>query len=253
MKACKTKEATGNIHSIETFGTHDGPGIRFVLFMQGCMARCLYCQNPDTWADKPATYLSPEEVFDQVERCMPYIKASRGGITVSGGEPLLQIGFLQRLFEICRKNGIHTAVDTSAFYRSRDRVKLKRLMKLTDLFILDIKAAREDLHRKITSMSLDMVLEFIELLEESEKTYWIRYVLVPGLNDSSNDIKDLARLTGSLRHCERFEFLPYHELGRHKWEYMGMSYPLARTRPATGEDVGRAEFIFSDLAYFSGS
>ncbi|MFA6143086.1 MAG: pyruvate formate-lyase-activating protein [Candidatus Omnitrophota bacterium] len=240
MKPCNRKSRVGRIHSIESFATQDGPGIRFLVFMQGCAAGCLYCQNPDTWNLKAGFDMSAEEVLKKVKRCMPYIKASSGGITVSGGEPLLQMEFLIELFRLCKMNNIHTAVDTSAFYNNHNRKLLQKLISLTDLFILDIKAAREILHKKITSRPLAEAIDFLNMLESEKKPYWLRYVLVPKLNDSRKDMQALKNILAGQTYCEKFEFLPYHTLGKHKWEYMKLKYPLGNTSPASPKDIKKA-------------
>jgi pyruvate formate lyase activating enzyme len=208
--------------------------------MQGCAAGCLYCQNPDTWNLKAGFDMSAEEVLKKVKRCMPYIKASSGGITVSGGEPLLQMEFLIELFRLCKMNNIHTAVDTSAFYNNHNRKLLQKLISLTDLFILDIKAAREILHKKITSRPLAEAIDFLNMLESEKKPYWLRYVLVPKLNDSRKDMQALKNILAGQTYCEKFEFLPYHTLGKHKWEYMKLKYPLGNTSPASPKDIKKA-------------
>lgn len=241
MKLCKLENITGNIHSIETFGTHEGPGIRFVIFLQGCIARCLYCQNPDTWGEGCGKAVGIDEIMENINRCLPYIVSSKGGVTVSGGEPLLQIKFLCGLFKRCRDKKIHTAIDTSAFYRLEDKTGLSMLLSLTDLFMVDIKAVDEKLHKRVTSRELSQVFDFISLLEENKKQYWVRYVLVPGLNDSEQDLEELGRVASGLRYCSNFEFLPYHTLGRHKWEHLGLVYPLGNMKPAVAEDIKRAE------------
>jgi pyruvate formate lyase activating enzyme len=241
MKICKQKKIKGRIHSFETFGTQDGPGIRFVVFLQGCLARCLYCQNPDTWQESGAKLMSAGQVGSRLDKCLPYITSSEGGITVSGGEPLLQMDFLQELFSLCKEKRIHTAIDTSAFYRPEDEAKLSGLFDLTGLFILDIKAMDEVLHRRITKRELDQSMRFLRRLEDNKKEYWIRYVLVPGLNDSEQDLKKLGKLVRGLNHCKNFEFLPYHTLGKHKWERLGLAYPLKGTKAASALDIRKAE------------
>jgi len=245
MKQCKSKSVVGRIHSIESFATQDGPGIRFLVFMQGCVARCLYCQNPDTWNLKAGFDMTPEEVLEKVKRCMPYIKASKGGITVSGGEPLLQIEFLIELFKLCRINNIHTAIDTSAFYADHNKKLLQKLISLTDLFILDIKAANETLHKKITSRPLKEVIDFLNILESEKKLYWLRYVLVPKLNDSKKDIQALKKILSKLNYCEKFEFLPYRTLGKHKWECMKLKCPLGNTSPASPKHIKKAQLVLN--------
>jgi pyruvate formate lyase activating enzyme len=237
----------GKIHSFETFGAHDGPGIRFMVFFQGCLGRCLYCQNPDTWQENIGIDTTAEEIMVKLDKCLPYIKSSKGGITVSGGEPLLQMDFLCELFKLCRNKGVHTAIDTSVFYRAEEESKLVKLLTLTDLFIVDIKAVDKELHKQITSKDLDQVMRFINLLEKNKKQYWIRYVLVPGLNDSEDDLKKLASMVSVLKYCVNFEFLPYHTLGLHKWEHLGLKYPLEGKRPATAEDINRAKQISNNI------
>ncbi|MCX5715161.1 MAG: pyruvate formate-lyase-activating protein [Candidatus Omnitrophica bacterium] len=243
MKICKEKEITGNIHSFETFGTHEGPGIRLVVFLQGCRARCLWCHNPDTWQEGAGKYIGVGEIMVRLNKCLPYIMSSKGGITVSGGEPLLQIDFLLELFRMCKEIKVHTAIDTSAFYNPPDEPKLPALLALTDLLIVDIKAANKKLHKRLTSRNLEQVTRFIDLLEDKKKQYWIRYCLTPGLNDAEGDLKELGKLTRGLRHCKIFEFLPYHILGKYKWEHLGLAYPLKDTRAATQKDIKRAERI----------
>lgn len=241
MKACKARKITGNIHSFETFGTHEGPGIRFVVFMQGCNGRCLYCQNPDTWEEATGKPMYAQDIMERIDKCLPYIVSSNGGITVSGGEPLLQMDFLSQLFRLCKEKGLHTAIDTSAFYNPLDEKKLPELFSLTDLFIVDIKAPDEKLHKQITSRNLKQVLKFIALLQKNKKQYWIRYVLVPGLNDSEAGLKKLAKLLSGLNDRGNFEFLPYHTLGKHKWGHLGLKYALGDKRVATAQDIKRAK------------
>jgi pyruvate formate lyase activating enzyme len=187
--------------------------------------------------------MTAQEVLEKVKRCLPYIKASGGGITVSGGEPLLQMEFLVELFRLCKINNIHTALDTSAFYNDHNEELLRKLISLTDLFILDIKAADEALHKKITSRPLAEVMDFLKILESAKKPYWLRYVLVPKLNDSKKDMKGLKKILTGLKYCERLEFLPYHTLGRHKWEYMKLKYPLRNTAPASAQDLKKAQAL----------
>ena len=245
MKICNSKKIKANIHSFETFGANEGPGIRFVVFLQGCSARCLYCQNPDTWEEGAGKIIDAEEIMSMVDKCMPYIISSKGGITVSGGEPLLQMDFLHHLFQLCKDKQVHTAVDTSAFYRPDDESKLSKLLDLTDLFIVDIKAVDKDLHRRITSKDLDQVMRFIAMLEQNKKQYWIRYVLVPGLNDSERDLEKLRSIICGLSFCSNFEFLPYHTLGKYKWNLLGLKYPLEDKRVAAIEDIKKAKRLLN--------
>jgi len=234
MKRC----SLGRVHSFESFGTHEGPGIRYVVFMQGCLARCLYCQNPDTWPIKAGQMMTAKEVFKKIEKALPYIRASSGGVTVSGGEPLLQLDFLIELFKACKKKSIHTALDTSGFiFLNRNPEKINEIIKLTDLFIVDIKAADFKLHKRLTARDLNEAIDFINMLEQKKKYYWLRYVLVPGLNDSQTHLGQLKDLLAGLKYCKKFEILPYHTLGKHKWQHLGLRYALKDTPPATSKDI----------------
>ena len=238
------------IHSLESFSTQDGPGIRYVIFMQGCLARCLYCHNPDTWDMDSGVLYSAGELFKKIKKCLPYIRSSGGGITVSGGEPLLQPDCLIGLFKKCKKESVHIAVDTGGFYeRGRDSSSIDKVIELADLFIVDIKAASAGLHKKITSRELEEAVSFIDKLEEKNKAYWLRYVLVPGLNDSRGDMDELRKLLSEFRCCRRFEFLPYHRLGMHKWSHLGLSYPLKDIRPATVKDIKNALDRVDSMGY----
>lgn len=230
----------GRIHSLESFGTHEGPGIRYVVFMQGCQARCRYCQNPDTWRPEEGKGLTAEEVFGRILKCVPYFQASGGGVTASGGEPLLQAGFLEELFGMCRGERIHTAIDTSGFIAPGALDALGGLIELTDLFLIDLKWADPAGHKALTGRSLQEPLALIERLERLERPYWIRHVLVPGLNDGEGDLLALKGLMAPLRQCARFELLPYHNLGVHKWEELGLEYTLKGTPCAEVGDTERA-------------
>lgn len=247
MKPCKT-DRRGRVHSFESLGTHEGPGIRYVIFLQGCLGRCLYCQNPDTWGLNTGTLITAKEAFQKIEKCLPYIRSSNGGVTVSGGEPLLQPEFLIDLFKLCRKMAIHTAIDTSGFLNSAagNNKAISGLVKLTDLFLVDLKSAKAQLHRKLTSRSLEEVLSFIKMLESKEKPYWIRYVLVPGVNNAKSDMESLKDRISGLKFCQKVEFLPYHTLGRHKWKHLGLKYRLDKIRPATAKDIEKAEIAIAN-------
>jgi len=245
MRACRTKKCLGRIHSLESLGTHEGPGVRYVIFLQGCLARCLYCQNPDTWDLTSGKLLAPREIFKKISSCLPYIRSSGGGVTVSGGEPLLQTEFLIKLFRLCKKESIHTAIDTSGFCPQNNGQEMISLLKLTDLFIVDLKAADKSLHCKITSRKLQETLSLLDILEKNKKPYWIRQVLVPGLNNSLKDIKLLKEILSGLKYCEKFEFLPYHTLGKHKWVHLGLKYSLGKLLPATEKNINKAQKLLS--------
>ena len=239
----------GKIHSIETFGTVDGPGVRFVLFFQGCPMRCLYCHNPDTWEISQAKYeLSSDEILERMTRNLPFYKT--GGITATGGEPLLQIDFLTELFTKAKELGIHTCLDTSGITFSRKPeilAKFDTLLAVTDLVMLDIKHMDEEKHRELCSMENSSVLDFARYLNESQKSVRIRYVLVPGYTDGEDELSALGRFIGELSTLEKLEILPYHELGKVKYEALGLSYPLKDTRIPTENDVRRALKIINEV------
>ena len=237
----------GKIHSIETFGTVDGPGVRFVVFFQGCPMRCLYCHNPDTWEFSHAKHeLSADEILERMTRNMPFYKT--GGITATGGEPLMQIDFLTELFEKAHKAGIHTCLDTSGITFSRDEavlVKFNTLLAVTDLVMLDIKHICADAHKRLTSHSNDSVLDFAHYLNEIAKPTRIRYVLVPGYTDGEDELEALGKFIKELKYLEKLEILPYHELGKVKYEALGLPYPLEGTKVPTEKDIERALSIIN--------
>ena len=232
----------GRIHSIETFGTVDGPGVRFVVFFQGCPMRCLYCHNPDTWEISHAKYeLSADELLCRMTRNMPFYKT--GGITATGGEPLMQIDFLTELFRKAKENGIHTCLDTSGITFRRDSetlAKFDTLLASTDLVMLDIKHMCDSEHKALTSKSNGSVLDFARYLDEISKPLRIRFVLVPGYTDSEDNLSSLGKFIKELRYIEKLEIIPYHELGKVKYEALGIQYPLIGTKIPTEADISRA-------------
>ena len=230
----------GRIHSFESLGAVDGPGIRFIIFMQGCHFHCKYCQNRDTWDLKGGVEYETEDVLDKILRYKNYITPN-GGVTISGGEPLLQVDFLIELFEKLKKEKIHTCIDTSGSVALTDKVK--KLIDLTDLFLLDIKCINDDICKDLTGVSNKKELEFAKYLSDNNKKMWIRQVLIPQITDNENDLKELANYLKSLNGVEKFELLKYHDLGRFKWENLNLEYPLARYRTANEEDVKRAKEI----------
>lgn len=213
----------GRIHSVESFGTVDGPGVRFVAFMQGCPLRCLFCHNPDTWAiDAQCQYeMTPRQLMDEVLRYRSFIR--KGGVTVSGGEPLMQADFVAEFFRLCREEGIHTALDTSGAYTTQ---RAMRVLDYTDLALLDIKTMDSELYPRLTGMRQDNNLAFLDRLEERHIPTWIRHVVVPGYTDDDLWLDRLGRHIASYDCVERIEILPYHTLGKSKYERIGLSYPL---------------------------
>lgn len=235
----------GYIHSIESFGTVDGPGLRFVIFCQGCPMRCLYCHNPDSWETGRGARMSPRELIGQFERNRAFYGS--GGLTVTGGEPLGQIDFLLELFRLAKEKQIHTCIDTSgATYRegkSAYNDKLDELMGMTDLVMLDIKHVDPDAHRALTGMDNRGILAFARYLEEKSVPVWIRHVVVPGVTDGEEALSRLGRFIGGLRNVKALDVLPYHTMGVAKYERLGIPYPLAGTPPMSREGAERARTI----------
>ncbi len=229
------------IHSFETFGAVDGPGIRFVIFTQGCNLKCKYCQNRDTWCHQGGTKYTVKEILDKIERYKNYIIPSGGGVTVSGGEPLLHLDFLIALFTELKKIGYHTAIDTSGvFYLTP---KIKEIINLTDLFLLDIKCINDKICRDLTGVSNEKELEFAQYLSSIGKHMWIRQVLVPGYTDKEEDLKKLKEFLSTIKTVDKVEILPYHDMGKFKWINLGVTYPLEGVRTANEQDVERAKTI----------
>ena len=239
---------TGHIHSFESFGTVDGPGIRFVVFLQGCPLRCQYCHNPDTWKSGGEEYTA-ESVVAQALRYKNYF-GDKGGVTVTGGEPLLQIDFVIELFTLLKAKGIHTCVDTSGIMFDLDSAesveKHKKLIALTDLFLLDIKHIDEEKCKKLTGRSNAHTLAFAKVLSDNGKAMWIRQVLVPGLTDSEEDLKQTRAFIDGLKTVEKVEVLPYHTMGVVKYEKLGLEYPLKDVSAPSKESVANARRILAE-------
>lgn len=233
----------GMIHSLETFGTVDGPGTRFVVFVKGCPMRCQYCHNPDTWEQTGATRMSVEEIMQEYEKGKEFYHD--GGITVTGGEPLVQIDFLIELFEACKAKNIHTCLDTSGIMFRKDvpelMKKYDRLMEVTDLIMLDIKHIDPEGHKKLTSQPIDNILDFLEYLDKKEKVIWIRHVVVPGITLIPEYLDRLGYHIGQYLHIKALDVLPYHDMGKTKYENMGIDYVLKDVEPATKNDALEAK------------
>ncbi len=215
----------GKIHSFETFGAVDGPGIRFVVFLSGCNFRCAYCHNPDTWARPPVFEMTAAEVFARALRYRAYW-GSEGGITLSGGEPMLQSAFAAELFELARSEGVNTCLDTAGGPFRADDAAQAKLLDLTDLVLLDLKAMSPDLHRWLVEADNAPVLALARHLSERGKPMWIRHVMVKGLTDTRQELTALKKFTDSLVNVVKTEFLPYHEMGVPKWKALGLEYRL---------------------------
>ncbi len=234
------KEKKGKIHSFESFGTKDGPGIRFVLFLQGCPLRCLYCHNPDTWKISQYNYeLSAQETFAEIAKVKLFIR--NGGVTVSGGEPLMQAEFVTELFDLCKRDGIHTTIDTSGFIMNS---KVENALKLTDLVMLDIKHINPQKYKKLTSKELEESLKFMEHLQRIGKATWLRYVLVPGYSDDEQDLHNWAKYASQFDVVQRVDILPFHQMGKAKWENAGLDYKLNDVNAPDIESIKKAEDIF---------
>ena len=235
------EDLIGKIHSIETFGTVDGPGIRYVIFLQGCHLRCKYCHNRDTWDTTIGTPKKVSELVQDIQKYNDYIKFSKGGVTVTGGEPLLQPKFLIALFTELKKLGYHTALDTSGMFPLTPEVK--QVLSLTDLVLLDIKHIDDEKCKDLVGFSNKLELEFANYLSENGIKMWIRQVIIPGITDDENDLIRLKEFLQTLKTIEKVELNPYHTLGVYKWEDLGLEYPLKGVRQANTEDIERAKRI----------
>ena len=233
---------TGRIHSIESFGAADGPGVRSVVFLHGCGFRCLYCHNPDTWASPAAAEMTVDEVLGKLLRFRSYW-GDKGGITLSGGEPMLQARFAAELFIRAKALGITTCLDTAAGPFRRDDADIVRLIDASDTVLLDIKAFDGALHRRIAGADNAAVLECARYLGEISKPVWIRRVVVPGLTDGEDDLRRTGEFIRTLPNVEKVELLPYHDMGASKWRVLGLAYALDGVSPAGDDDLARARRI----------
>jgi pyruvate formate lyase activating enzyme len=236
--------SVGYLHSVETFGTLDGPGIRYVLFFQGCHLRCLFCQNRDTWERRPGRVATVEELLGEFRRYKPYMTSSGGGITASGGDPILQPDFVASLFEASHAEGIHTALDTSGLTRITPEVTT--LLAHTDLVLLDVKHVDPQAHRELTGRSNERIIAFAHHLAEIEKPVWIRHVIVPGYTDTHESARATAEFLTAFPNIERVDLLPYHAYGKHKWEALGEPYPMEGVEPPSPARVAQLRECFVD-------
>ena len=228
----------GRIHSLESFGTVDGPGTRFVVFVQGCPMRCAYCHNPDTWEMNGGTMMEPSYIIEQYERNSAFYQ-NGGGLTVTGGEPLMQVGFLIELFTLAKEKNIHTCIDSSGIAFNPGNTawieKLDKLMTLTDLVMLDIKHINPDKHKELTSQPNQHILEFAAYLNEKHVDMWIRHVVVPGITDDDQYLFELGYFIGQFNNLKALDVLPYHTMGEAKYKKLGITYKLAGV-PAMDKD-----------------
>lgn len=234
-------EILGNIHSIESCGTVDGPGIRFVVFTQGCPMRCQYCHNPDTWELKENQKMSVDEILAQYDGVKEFC---HGGITVTGGEPMLQMPFVTELFKKAQAQGIHTALDTSGvLFNKNDTSKVDELLKYTSLVLLDIKHIDDEEHKKLTKHTNKNILEFAQYLSEIKKPMWVRHVVVPGITFNDEYLARLGQFLATLHNVVALDVLPYHDMAIPKYRNLGIPYPLENVPPLTKEEALRARAV----------
>lgn len=233
----------GHIHSTESFGAADGPGVRFIVFMQGCHMRCRYCHNPDTWKMDGGDEVTSDEILKRALRFKPYW-GKDGGITISGGEPLLQIDFVIELFKKAKELGINTCIDTAGNPFTKEEPffsKFEELMKYTDLLLLDLKEINPTRHKDLTGFDNSNIIEMAKYLSEINKPVWIRHVLVPEHSDFDEDLDALGDFIDTLSNVDRVEILPYHTLGKFKWENLGIPYTLESISPPSAERIENAK------------
>lgn len=232
----------GYIHSTESFGTVDGPGVRFVVFFQGCPMRCKYCHNPDTWDFQKGNQVSADELIREYDSYKEFLKS--GGITATGGEPLAQPDFLAELFSLAKQKGIHTCLDTSgAVYNPENHAKIDDVLSYTDLVMLDIKHIDSNAHKKLTGTGNENILAFAEHLRELNIPVWIRHVVVPDITDSEEDLFRLGEFISRLKNLKALDVLPYHDMAKTKYAELGIAYPLPDTPPMSREGAIRAKDI----------
>ena len=244
-------EVKGYIHSTESFGSVDGPGVRFIIFVSGCPMRCQFCHNPDTWKMQDGELKTTDELLKTALRYKSYWK-DKGGITVSGGEPLMQMDFLIDLFKKAKEQGVHTNIDTSGAVFTKEEPffgKLQELLKYTDMLMLDIKHIDDEQHKILTGQSNKNILEFARYLSDIKKPIWIRHVLVPGRSDKDEYLERLHDFIETLDNVERVEVLPYHTLGVYKWKELGIPYQLEGIDPPSKERVENANRILETAKY----
>lgn len=238
-----SKKIIGRVHSIESFGLVDGPGVRSVVFMQGCPMRCLYCHNPDAWENSACEEWEADALLDRLLRFRTYWR-NNGGITVSGGEPMLQTEFVCELFKLAKTEGVSTVLDTSGclFTKSQPEFdKICRLMDYIDLVMLDLKQMNREAHKKLTGFDNVAILEMARFLSDIGKPVWIRRVLVPGLTDDEEELSQLKKFISKLKNVKRVEILPYHTLALPKYEALGIDYPLKGVSVPTEKQIDEAK------------
>lgn len=235
----------GKIHSIETMGALDGPGLRFIVFLQGCPLRCVYCHNPDTWNCSLGSEMDSDEIVKKAKRFAPYFK-NKGGVTLSGGDPLMQSEFCTEIFKKLKENKIHTALDTSGCIFNDN---VKKLLDYTDLVILDIKHTDPLKFKEITGYEIDNTLALLKYANEKNTPLWIRQVIVPGINDTKDDIEQLVNMIKPFQTIEKVELLPYHTMGVKKWNELGIEYKLENTLEPTQEKMDYLKEVIRNMGF----
>jgi pyruvate formate lyase activating enzyme len=235
--------AFGYCHSYETSSRYDGPGLRVVLFVSGCLLRCTYCHNPDTWHLKDGTYVSAEQVLRRLGDFAPSLRTLGGGLTISGGEAMVQLAFVKRIFAGAKAMGLHTAIETSGFLGDRAD---DAFLSVVDLILLDIKSSDPETYRRVTGRDIAPTLRFAERLASMQKPVWVRFTLVPGLTDDPANVEGIARFVAPMKNVEWVEVQPFHQMGSFKWKAMGLEYKHENTPPPSRELVSRVIGQFRD-------
>ena len=238
----KNKSNTAYIHSVETAGMVDGPGIRYIVFFQGCALRCKYCHNPDTWKLIGGVEMTVNELMSDISRYRSFMRFSGGGVTITGGEPFMQPEFLLELLVCLKEAGLHTALDTSG-YTGPDNAR--KALENTDLLLLDIKTVNPETYRKITGARIDASLRMLEFAKELLVPTWIRFVLVPGLTDNMEHLEQMRDYLKGFDNIQKIEVLPFHKMGEYKWEDLGINYELKDTLSPTYEDLAKVQSLFN--------
>ena len=233
--------AYGYVHSYETGSRLDGPGVRVTLFVSGCPLRCQYCHNPDTWKLKDGTHIALEQILTRLGHFAPALRAMDGGFTISGGEPLVQVAFTQRIFGAAKSMGLHTALDTSGFLGAR---ATDDYLKSVDLVLLDVKSSDPETYKRVTGVDLEPTLRFAERLAAMKKVVWLRYVLVPGLTDDPKNVEGVAKFVAPMKNVAWVEVLPFHQLGAFKWKALGLDYKLVDREVPSPELIERVRGQF---------
>ncbi|WP_082803701.1 pyruvate formate-lyase-activating protein [Anabaena sp. 4-3] len=245
---CAEINNSGYIHSVESCATVDGPGIRFLIFTSGCPLRCLYCSNVDCRYLENGKQISVDELVTEIQKYTSYMKYSGGGVTISGGEPLMQAGFVREIFKRCQALGIHTALNTSGFCNLESA---KSVLEFVDLVLLDIKSSDPVTYTKVTGANIEPSLTFAKYLNAINQPTWIRFVLVPGLTDDPKNITGVADFIAPFNNVERVEVLPFHQMGEYKWRELGFEYLLENTSPPSPEQIQTALDIFRSREIFA--